>query len=182
MKKIQKNLRLHQRRNFLLLEVLIAFFLVVFCIFPLITPHVAIYRDQIEFAEKIGLDHAVSELYALTIEQLQRNTIAWEAIIGGTKFPIPKNSLLSFGAQPLPYEGYFQFSESKHKPDEEKPFMVYLFKLAFKLRKAGKADSKEIEYIYDIFIPRQLPGETPEEDKPAKDKPKENPKEKPKAG
>lgn len=165
-------------RAFLLLEVLIAFLLVVLCVFPLITPHIAIYKDQLAFANKIGLDHAISEVYANIIEQLHRNTIPWNAFTEKTKFPIPKNSLFSFKNVPLPYEGYYQFTEIKHKPPEPKPFTVYLFNLTFKIMPL-KAGDHEIEYKYQVFIPRQLQGETPEppeENKPEPKKKSEEPK------
>lgn len=154
------------RRPFLLLEVLIAFLLIALCAIPLIAPHVSIYKDQQEFMDKIQLDHFVNHYYGEIIEKLYRQNISWETLSNEAKVRIDREKIVSWDNKPLPYEGTYSFKDKKHKPKEAKPFTVYLIQLtlSFKPIKKGSAETKtkDITYQYDIFIPRQLPGETPE--------------------
>ncbi len=115
-----------------------------------------------QFVDKIDLDHIVNELYASVVEQLYRNAIPWNALEAGAKFPVEKNQMTSLNKRPLPYEGYYSFKEVKHKPKEVKPFTLYLYKLTFNFKTGPKSKQQERTYEYDLFIPRQLPGETPE--------------------
>lgn len=156
------------KRTFLLLEVLIAFLLVVLCAIPLIAPHVTIFRDQNAFLDRIELDYAINEEYAKIIEQLYRQNIPWENIATSAKVKIEKYTLKASDGHPLPFEGHYTLSVPKKKPSEDKPFTVNLLKLSYKI-KPQKSDGKEISYEYDIFLPRQLSGETPEADKDGKD-------------
>lgn len=151
------------RRHFLLLEVLIAFLLVALCAIPLVSPHVAIYRDQQEFMDKIELDHFVNQYYAEIIEKLYRQAISWDAFTQGTKFQIEKERIVSWNNRPLPYEGSYSFDNKKSKPKDPKPFTVYLLHLTLQF-KSVKDKKNTYKYEYDIFVPRQLPGETPEKD------------------
>ncbi|MFA6916040.1 MAG: hypothetical protein WC222_06565 [Parachlamydiales bacterium] len=164
------------RRPFLLLEVLIAFLLVALCAIPLVAPHVSIYKDQLEFMDKIQLDHFVNQYYAELIEKLYRQNIAWDALTNETKFKIDKEKIISWDNRQLPYEGSYSFSDKKHKPKEPKPFTVYLLQLTLTFKPVKKAGtdkkSKDLVYKYDIFVPRQLPGETPEKKEDGGDKDK----------
>ncbi len=175
-----KNRPIINKRPFLLLEVLIAFLLIVLCAIPLISPHVAIFRDQKTFIEKIEVDHAVAEVYGNMIEQIYRQAIPWETLSSGQAVPIDKNFIVGFDGRPLPYEGTYVIKIGKKKPDkEEKPFSVNLLQLTFTLKSTVNKSAESLKYSYDIFLPRQLSGETAEEDA---DKDKNKNKEKPKEG
>ena len=63
------------KRPILLLEVLVAFFLIVVAIFPLVGPHVFIYKSQRQFIDKIGLDRVVNEIYVDVLTELHENRI-----------------------------------------------------------------------------------------------------------
>lgn len=81
-----------RKRHFLLLEVMIAFALIVMCILPLIYPHTFILTSQRKFIHKVDLDHQVNRIYADIVERLYRNGIPWNDIISGTEFEV--NDLL----------------------------------------------------------------------------------------
>jgi hypothetical protein len=153
-------------RPFLLLEVLLALFLVTLCILPLLAPSVAIFRDQQHFIDKVDLDHAVGVLYARTIEKLHRNAIPWEELNSKKTIPIDSASLqqLSGRSALLPWNGTYLFEEIKHKP-KRKPhdnepifFSLHLFRLTFTFtsRPDSGRQADTLKYSYDIFVARQL--------------------------
>ncbi len=155
-----------KRRFQSLLEVLIAFTLIVLCIFPLISPHVAMYRSQIKFIKQIELDHAINLLYAKILEKLYMNSIAWSDL-DHRIFPIDTTVLNEIAFDhPLPYIGSYNFFEIKprFKPKKKHvPLSIYLYTLTFnflpKEFEKSPADIKEkktLKYQYDVFIIRDL--------------------------
>lgn len=150
------------KRPFLLLEVLIAIALVSLCILPLLSPYVAIFKDQRHFADKIELDHAINLLYGDIIEKLHRNSIPWEAIEGSQSFSVDSEALKELTGYPVPWRGsyFFDFKESKFKPKPAEPFTVYLLTLVFSFQPliAPEKETEPLKYSYQVFVARQLPG------------------------
>lgn len=152
-----------QKRPFLLLEVLIAIFLVSLCIIPLLSPYAAIFRNQQQLIDKIALDHSVHLLYADVIERLHNNAIPWQALNNGQPFPIETETLHQLSQRPLPWRGEYRFGKPELKPKEPKdnePFILYLADLTFSFKplpNRGLPDTP-IEYTYKVFLARQLPG------------------------
>ena len=72
-----------KKRYVSLLEVLIAFALIVLCVLPLIYPHVAMFKSQKAFIRKVELDHVVNLLYAKILEKLYMNSIPWQELGDG---------------------------------------------------------------------------------------------------
>ncbi len=143
------------KRHILLLEVLIAFTLLVLCILPLLYPLVYILNVQSGFINKIQLDHQVNLQYADIINRLYSNEIQWGDLNAGQ----PHEVNLS---KDLPYKGTYVFGESIHKPSDEQPFMVYLKKLDFTFTPINPSKNEEdreketLKYHYDITIIRDL--------------------------
>jgi len=157
------------KRHFLLLEVLIAFALIVLCAIPLIAPHVALLKSQRQFIQKIELDHMVNLIYADILEKLHRNDIGWGTIEHGTIFPIDETMLKRLSlSKPFPYEGYYQIQMVRHKPPRPAAYTLYLLKLSIQflplnIARNGTAKEKEnqlLKYEYDIFVERNLEGDT----------------------
>jgi hypothetical protein len=71
---------LPRRRPFMLLEVMIAFALVLSAFLPLIYPHYFIYQQQRQFIAKIEIDMLVNSLYAAILVQMQTNQISWHML------------------------------------------------------------------------------------------------------
>lgn len=143
------------RRYSLLLEVLIAFTIVVLCILPLLYPHVSILRSQQDMVNTVELDHMVNLLYAKTLEKLYLNEIPWSTLEGKKVVPIDADLVKDCGfGCPTPYSGTFQFIEIKHKPKTVKDVGLYLFLLKYEFKKKG--DTKGKEYKYQVLIKRKV--------------------------
>jgi hypothetical protein len=153
-----------KKRHFLLLEVLIAFALIVLCVFPLISPHSVMLRSQSQFIRKIELDHLVNLLYGHITEQLYFNKIPWQDLENGTVFPVTNELLSAAGFTALlPFEGTYTFNEKKRKPkkDDEKvdEYVLYIFELKFAFHPSGESPSKNDQiYTYQFFLARNLTG------------------------
>lgn len=169
-----------KRRPILLLEVLIAFAIIVLCIFPLLYPHAAIARAQREFIKKIELDHAITLLFAQIYQDLLTNKIEWMDIESKKKFEVTPQDLQKLNqGKTLPFKGYYRFETVKHKPKSQtvQETNAYIYELIFKLtpqyevkRIRLRAPSKRaLEYRYKIFILRDLKT-TPESEKPQDEK------------
>ena len=142
-----------EKRHLLLLEVLIAFTLIVLTIIPLIYPHTAILIIQEKMIHKMELDHHVNKIHAEMVEKLYKNEINWSDIMNDREvkiIDIPEN---------LPFEGTYQFSEKIRKPKlkdgEEAPKTLYLMNLDYKF--ISRLDKKEMmTFHYDLFIEKDL--------------------------
>lgn len=150
-----------KKRSLLLLEVLIAFAIIVLCIFPLIYPHAAMAKAQKEFVQKVQLDHAVTLLYGQIYQDLLTNKIEWPDIINKRRFEVTPEDLQKFIPDYLPYKGWYQFELKSQKPPQfqDKTAYIYFLKFTFepiKISKKNQKNSKPLEYIYQVFILRDL--------------------------
>ncbi len=155
-----------KKRYFLLLEVLIAFTLVVMAFLPMLYPHYYLLRAQREFIHKVDLDHLVNLAYADVTERLYRNEIPFFDLLGGRQFFIDDALLKRVGMDnQLPYKGTYKFSEKIHKPRKDEPvaYSLYLINLDFKFEKEKPA-KEVIDYHYKFFVVRDLGGSLVEED------------------
>lgn len=153
-----------RKRHFLLLEVLIAFAIVIFCAIPLIAPHVDMYKAQREWLDKEELDHVVNLLYADLLEKLYLNTIDWAELRAEPEVTITPQMIREAGYnKPLFFNGKYKFEIKKFKPKNEDKFNFYLFNLKMtfvptflKNPTTETLKAKTIEYVYTIFIVRNL--------------------------
>jgi len=145
------------RRYVMLLEVLIAFVLIVFCALPLIYPHVFILRSEKQFVATVELDHFVNLLFVDTLEQLYLNEIPWGAIEGEKSQPIDDAILRRLGYDhTFPFNGVYYFQKKKYKKSSEDNHAAYLLNLIFKFTpKQGVFVSKPVKeptYTYNIAV------------------------------
>lgn len=141
-----------------LLEVMIAIFLVTACILPLIAPHVFILKQQKQFQKNVILDHFVNELFADVYVKLYRNEIEspWN---NKTVYEVDPEKLKQAS---LPYKGsyFFGYPEFKKRDD----FAVYKIPLTFSFeninasKKEKNPEKKEFNYI--VFVARNIPDNT----------------------
>ncbi len=148
----------------MLLEVMIAFALVVLCVFPLLAPHVAMLKAERQFIRKVDLDHVVNILYADVLEKLYLNDLGWNDLMQ-TEFSIPNERIKSLGYSPLlGYEGSYNFKEvpPRFKPrDVNALYSLFLFTLTFnfiptELSQASEEEKEKgrLKYRYDVFVVR----------------------------
>ncbi len=147
-----------KRRHVTLLEVLIAFFLVSFCLIPLLYPHVAILKEQYQFLRKIELDHAVNLNIGQIIEKLHKSEIPWYMIEEGKVMNIEEEQ------NHTAFKGVYRFDIIKAKPkkaelDAPKGYLVKLtlYYLSGKETHsfAEYSDKKNpYQYSVDLFIRR----------------------------
>lgn len=132
------------RRYFLLLEVMIAFALVVLCAIPLIYPHTYILRMQKEFIQEIELDHFVNQDFADLMVNLYKKQVSWNEISGQVS--------QSLNPPGIPVTGTRQFKEVKHKDKDSNTYVVYLFEVNYTF-------SNNLKYTYNVTLVRDLPTE-----------------------
>lgn len=154
--------RLKKRSPILLLEVMIAFVLVVLCALPLVAPHVYILQSEKQLISTVELDHQVSLLFANRLEKLYQNKLPWEDVVSGKVIEVDGSLLESIGYQGvLPFKGTYQFVKERVKQSSENQEpaekAVYLFKLLFTfVPTVGKGEKKPLRYEYQIAIERQF--------------------------
>ncbi len=148
----------------MLLEAMIAVAIIVLCLFPLLTPHVAMYQAEQQFIRKVDLDHVVNQLYASVIEKLYLNQIGWNELMLN-QFPVTKEELQKFGYSTLlNYEGSYNFNEvpPRFKPrDINAPYSLYLVTLTLnfiptelQMKSDEEKRAKTVKYQYEIFLVR----------------------------
>lgn len=69
-----------KKRNFVLLEVLIAFLLVAICLLPLVKQPLKLYKSELEQLEKLELERMADWTFTEVKEILLKNEIPWEKI------------------------------------------------------------------------------------------------------
>jgi len=153
-----------RKKTFTLLEVLISFVLVSFCMLPLIYPHVAILKEQHKFLRKIQLDHAVNLYSGHLIEKLHKSEIPWYMIEEGKVMNVDEELLQQLSPEIAAFKGVYSFEILKSKPKkaESGSPKAYLLKLRLYFL-AGKdehsfaeySDKKNpYQYDVDLFVRR----------------------------
>lgn len=149
-----------QQRPIVLLEVLIAFALIVLCALPLIYPHIFVLKSEKAFVSTIQLDHAVNLLYINRLEKLYQNKIDWHEIESGKEVVIDTQMLTESGIrEPLSFTGTYHFEEMTHKPQDPVEKTIYLYSMIFNFLPtkdiAPYLDRKPIKYEYSLVIERK---------------------------
>ncbi len=138
-----------RKRCMLLLEVLISIALIAFCILPLITPHIAMIKEQYKLDTAMKLDHAVRLLYVDVLEQMHKDQIKWGQVVGKSLIPVNEAMWERIGRHKMPLKGFFRFEEVKHKPNKPSEWNAYLFKLTFYFFPPDAAvDEKKAEWVF----------------------------------
>lgn len=165
------------RRPMILLEILIALAMIALCALPLITPHVAMIKEQKHFINTMKLDHYVHLIYVDILEQLHTNKIGWNVITEKTPIPLDESLIARLGETNFPkLKGYFRFHEIKHKINKSTGWSAYLLKLNIVFEPDEKLGNKTQEFPYTVYLLRKTEPEE-ETSKPAeKEKEKEKPK------
>ncbi len=132
-----------RKHSFLLLEVLIAFTIVVLCIIPLLAPHVGIYKEQKNFLNQIELNHTVHLIYVEVLEKMHKGEISIADIFNKRDFSVTTEKLPSQNIN-----ASYHLSPSASKKQNEEGFNVHLANLEISLTEKNK----EKPYVYNYLI------------------------------
>lgn len=170
------------KRPFTLLEVLIAFSLVVLCVIPLIYPHSYIYKETKHFVNEIYLDRYVGALNADILHHLYQQQIPWEEIERSGPFPITDELLKRAQIQAsFPWKGAYWFAVVREKNDKEDQDHVYRMNLVFAFLPKGSTKELSQEppsrvYRFPFVLQRKTAEAATEEAKQEEQAPKEKQK------
>jgi hypothetical protein len=138
--------RQHHKRPFLMLEVLIAFALIIFCIAPLTIPHFAILKEQKASINNMRINHAVSNIYVAILEKMHKMEVPLNDIENKTVFPVDFQELKEIQG----YSATYQFSIIKLNIRKTDGFTTYLVNLQLNFVPTFKG--KPYTYDYEIFF------------------------------
>lgn len=144
-----------RKPGMMLLEVLIAFALIVTAVLPLLTPHLQILKAQREFIQKVQLDHDVNLLYGDVLQRLYLNRIPWNELFQSS-YVIDPEMLQRSGIDPtkFPFQGVYRFKQIRCKPKPDAPYSAGLFQLTFSFVPKTASKNKEVkplDYEYKVF-------------------------------
>jgi hypothetical protein len=159
-----RKILLHKRRYLTLLEVLVAFSIVVMSIFPLLYPHVFIFRQQSVYTQKIEMNHAVNLMFGEIYQRLYQQEIPLSEILESREFAIDETLLKMAGYEGRQgFTGDYHFRLVKGKTDDSKSKAAYLVELIFDLKLKGEEPQKIYHFDYTIFIYQESTQSTDEE-------------------
>lgn len=135
---------------------MIAFAIVVLCLFPLITPHVWMIKEENSFIQDLRTDRYIGIIYAHIIENLYENQILWDVIK-------EKDSLTTLSIDAIPESWPYIIIlrteiEKNGKEGKEEEQMYYILHLNIILKPTFNSDSnkKPTEYEYVAFVERKI--------------------------
>ncbi|SCC90655.1 hypothetical protein SCG7086_BW_00060 [Chlamydiales bacterium SCGC AG-110-P3] len=126
---------LKKRRNFLLIEVVVAMLLVTMVAVPLLRPSSAMLRIEMEAVRQLRLERKVGEVHVAIVEAMYRNEISWTEIEDGELHDIE-----------VPHTARYKFSRDQY---ESKGDQYYKKTLTIIVPQKGGMDLKR-SYMHFI--------------------------------
>lgn len=112
------------RRNYLLLEVMIAFAILAIAAIPLIYPHLMILKEEKVLIEELNFDLAAKNLITGLIVDLYENNVPFNLIEDKGTLEVPVDKLAGFPPGAIE-RAYFKFDDEQHKPHEPAKETLY---------------------------------------------------------
>jgi hypothetical protein len=126
----------------ILLEILIALFLVVIALFPLLYPHIGILREEGRLATELELYPKLSQIHADLLIDLHNRKYLLGVLKTGTTIPL--NGL------DLPFDGQISLKLDKRKK-EGTPSSKYLLNIDYDLHRTD-GEGRAIHSHYQLFL------------------------------
>ncbi len=149
----------HQnRRHFLLLEVLIAFSLVLLCAFPLLTTQVFIAKAEKQSLHDIEIDRLVNIVLVHIVQDLYNQKPEWKELNEGIEIRLEKEWLdKSSFPKIFPYEVkvHLKLKEEEDTEEETKEDTKYLLQVTIQFVPQDKSQDA-LRFPYEIFLTRHL--------------------------
>ena len=157
-----------KKRTFLLLEILIAIFIVSLCLIPLIQAPIRSYRAEMRLLEEMEGERLADWTFSEIKEKLLKNEIPWEKLPGtevkSAPFSLPSATIQIFGAKTKKIERTFTLKCGKIGERTGKNGEVYrMFTVAIDFEprlSQRKRDKRRGDYTYRLQA-RKLPREVP---------------------
>lgn len=146
------------KRPFILLEVLIALFIVVVCAAPLLSSQVFMYKAEKRFLQKLEAERIVKIVFADVVMDLyEKNGISWRDIQNSTLFLYDPNKHPQNGLpKHLPYKISYSMKAGLRKPKGDQRPINFMVLLAITLVPINDPEAK-MNYEYKLFISRNIP-------------------------
>ncbi len=162
MRKSPLNAIQFKRRNFLLLEVLIALLLVVLCASPFFSSQVFVYKQEAQFQTKLELERIVNLLFVNVMQNLYENKISWQQIAEQQEQSFG-NEAESFFPKHLPCTATYTFKDGRVKPAEDTLVARHYYRKKLIIAVTPKtANLPKMNYTYEVMLVKEHPGITAE--------------------
>jgi hypothetical protein len=141
-----------KKRALLLLEVLIACVILIFCASTLLSPQVSMALQQRQIVRKGALNNWMNRYYAKFLEDLYKNSIPFDQLVNKVPFSIENDEL-----QQLSFEGSCKCESIHHKPlKKESSEHYYVIQATFSFDDLlDKNRSTPIQFEYHFFVTQE---------------------------
>lgn len=144
-----------RKNNSLLIEILIAFTLVILCIFPLLNPHLKMITYEQKKLEVTKLDRTLELLTSTIIKNLYENLYDWEQMVSGYQFPFYEHELKTSH-----YSGYWEVEKTETKKGKGQGHTYNLLTLRLTLfpkhNVGNKILNKSHQQTLKVFVERTI--------------------------
>lgn len=137
------------RRTFQLLEILIAFFLVIVCAIPLIQTYVAMHIEQKEQNHIIEADQLVEEVHAKLVEDFYKKRLGLQNLEDPQEHEIDDDSIVK-RAKNLGYKITYKFELTDPKKISDKTSEL-IAAMHIMLGKIDEPNSKKTTVTYNLY-------------------------------
>lgn len=146
----------NSKRPFLLLEVLIALFIVVVCVSPLLSSQVFMYKIERQFLHKLEVDRVANIVFTDIIKNLyEKKEVGWSDIQENKLFTYDLLQHQSNGVpKHFPYKITYSLGMTKLRKPKIKP-INFIVLLNITITPDDKSQNPNI-YAYNVYLNRKL--------------------------
>ena len=143
-----------KHRPFLLLEIMIAFALIVVCALPLLAPQLWMVEKEKQAVREIEADRLANLVFVYLAEQLYSNEITWDQLISSTRQELDIKGWLEPQLRSLYYTIQYEFRELK-ADIQDLGKSKHLFQLSVYFIPLLK-NQKPLVFSYKLYVERDL--------------------------
>lgn len=163
-------LRRSKKRNFQLLEIMVAAFIILICAAPAIRIYTSTFLQQQDILKDNQSDHLSHLIHANIIEKLYKKDIPFQDILDKKRFSVDSSELQK-QLQRFGFDAFYSFERYESKKREKKDKKPSMYLVSLKITIVDKKSKDKKDYNYKIFIdvsgqPSQLQKNIDEENIP----------------
>lgn len=159
--------RVVRRCSFLLLEVMIAFFLMAICLLPLLQPHYAILQSDVMMLEESKIERIVQKLYSQFLVSLYRGEVLWSDV-DHYDTPLRPRQVDATQLEGLPYDVHYILRVTPYqgkkgelsKPVKDTPRnqrINHLLEVKYTFTPKVASPRQEKEFTFRVYAKRNPP-------------------------